>query len=249
MAAIAPDPLVAEPALVTTSWVADHLADPHVVVVEVSGDPAVYRAGHLAGAVNWSARSLLTAPIERPQRFRASMERLLGSAGIDNYATVVIYGDASDPAAAGAAWRLALCGHRDVRLMDGGRRRWIAEQRPLSAATPARVHAAYKASPADDRWRASRRDLTRRPDGCVVVDAGVRPGALNDARHIPWVSLVGTDGGFKPAGTLESVFAARGVTRAHHVITWSEEGGESAHAWFALARILGYPRVRNREGA
>lgn len=235
--------------LVTTAWLAEHLTDPHVVLVDASADASLYPQGHIAGAVNWSAEPLLGAPIDRPHRFRTAMERLLAASGIDNYATVVLYGSPANLGAARALWRLTLCGHRDVRLLDGGREQWLREGRPLSTAPAHRVHATYKTAPAGATYRAVPRDLRRDAPGRVIVEAGTGGSVAQGIVPIPWPSIMNDDGTFKSAAALESLLAAHGVTRAHRVVTCSPDGAASAHLWFALSRVLGFPHVRNCEGA
>jgi thiosulfate/3-mercaptopyruvate sulfurtransferase len=235
--------------LVTTAWVAEHLTDPHVVLVEASHDPSLYPVGHIAGAVNWSAEALLAAPVVRPHRFRAAMERLLAAGGIDNYSTVVLYGSAGSLLAARALWLLALCGHPDVRLLDGGRDRWVVEGRPVSVHPAQRVAATYRAAADAGGARAVCRDLRRSAPGRAFVDAGTGDGVKPGAIRIPWSATVNHDRTFKSAVALESLFAAHGVTRAHHVVTCSADAAASAHIWFALSRVLGFPHVRNYESA
>ena len=238
-----------ESRLVTTDWVAEHLTDPHVVLIDASPDVSLYPQGHIAGAVNWSAEALLGAPIHRPHRFRTAMERLLAASGIDNYATIVVYGSSGNLAAARALWLLTVCGHRDVRLLDGGRDQWLREGRPLSTAAAQRVRATYRAARTNDTCRAMRRELRRDAPDRVIVDAGTGAHVAPGAVRIPWSSTLTGDGAFKSAAALESLFAVHGVTRARQIVTCSPDGAASAHAWFALSRVLGFPHVRNCEGA
>jgi thiosulfate/3-mercaptopyruvate sulfurtransferase len=237
-----------ESATVSTRWLAEHFTHPHVAIVEVSRDGGVYGQGHIAGAVDWSREPVVTDPIHRPQRFRASMERLLARSGIDNYATVVLYGDAANVAAARALWCLALCGHTDASLLDGDRDLWVREGHPLSTAPAARVQATYRAIATNGSYRAKPRELRRAGRESVVIDAGAEA-SVDGAVRIPWPSTLNDDGTLKAAPALESVFASHGITRGHHIVTCSHEYAAAAHLWFALSRVLAFPHVRNCEGA
>jgi thiosulfate/3-mercaptopyruvate sulfurtransferase len=237
-------------ALVSTAWLAEHLTDPHLAIVEASRDLTAFGRGHIAGAVDWSPQRLLTNPVRGVRPFAAAMERLLAASGIDNYSTVIVYGDAGNRVATAAVWRLALCGHADVRLLDGGREKWAREGRALDANLPARVHTTYKVTVPDRALRAVPRDLTSRAGSpaSVVVDGGLgaigQPGAV----RVPWSSTLNDDGTFKKTDALESLFTEQGLTRLHRVITCSTDAAASAHLWFALSRVLGFPHVRHCEG-
>jgi thiosulfate/3-mercaptopyruvate sulfurtransferase len=232
--------------LVSTQWLAEHFTHPHVAIVEVSVDRGLYAShGHIAGAVDWSGEPAVTDPIRRPQRFRASMERLLARSGIDNYSTVVLYGDGANAAAVRALWCLTLCGHADARLLDGGRDGWVREGHPLSTAAAARVQATYRAIATNGSYRAKPREL--RSAESIVIDAGAEA-SVTGAVRVPWASTLSGDGTLQSAAALESLFASRGITREHHIVTCSPERGAAAHVWFALSRVLGFPHVRNCEG-
>jgi thiosulfate/3-mercaptopyruvate sulfurtransferase len=136
-----------------------------------------------------------------------------------------------------------------VRLLDGGRAKWLHEGRALSTAATRRVAATYRASSTNGAYRVLSRDLRADAGQQAVVDAGMTAIFASGAAHIPWPSTLNDDGTFRSSSTLETLFGAHGITRAHHIVTRSADGTASAHAWFALSRVLGFPHVRNCEGA
>jgi thiosulfate/3-mercaptopyruvate sulfurtransferase len=236
--------------LVTADWVAEHRTDPHVVLVEVNADATLYDRGHITGAVDWSGRPALARPLRPGRRFSAAMARLLGDSGIDNYSTVVLFGDHGNRFAADACWRLVLCGHPDVRLMDGGRDAWPRAGRALTHAAPNPMRTTYRATGPDARFHVSRGAIGRGGDGGpVIVDVGAEgvPGAPRRDIHVPWTETLREDGTFKPGEALRRLFQTNGISREQPLVTCAAARRESAHTWFVLSRMLGYPDVRNCE--
>jgi thiosulfate/3-mercaptopyruvate sulfurtransferase len=257
--------------LVDTGWVAEHLDDPGVVVAEVDENPDLYEEGHVPGAVKLHWRDDLQDPVERDIVDRASFEALLGSRGIGNDTTVVLYGDRNNWFAAYAYWYLKVYGHADVRILDGGRQKWIDEGRPLTTEAPAVSPAAYTAQERDESIRAYRdyvRGLigdsaralvdVRSPQeyaGDLLAPPGYesegasRGGHIPSARSIPWAQAVNDDGTFKGADALRELYGGKGVTPDKETVAYCRIGERSAHTWFVLRELLGYENVRNYDGS
>jgi thiosulfate/3-mercaptopyruvate sulfurtransferase len=261
----------AKDVLVTTAWLADHLGDERLVVAEVDENPALYDDGHIAGAIALDWREELQDPVERDLLERDAFERLMASKGVWNDSTLVLYGDRNNWFAAYAYWLLKVYGHEDVRVLDGGRQKWIDEKRPLVTDPPAREEARYEASERDESIRAMRDSVleglgaqgralvdVRSPQefaGDLVAPPGYeqegaqRAGHIPTARSIPWSSAVRDDGTFKPPGELRQLYEERGVLPDQAVTAYCRIGERSAHTWFVLHELLGYPDVRNYDGS
>ncbi len=257
--------------LVTSTWAEDHLGDPQVRFVEVDVDTCSYHEGHLPGALAWNWRTDLADPIRRDILSKGDFEDRMTSAGIEKRTTVVLYGDNNNWFAAWAFWQMKIYGHDDVRLMDGGRRRWLAEGRSISQepfASPKVVR--YDASPADGSLRAllpevvdamSRRSAVlidvRSPaefSGELLSPPGLaetcqRGGHVPGATSIPWGSACREDGTFKSTAELTALYAAVGVTKDRPAITYCRIGERSSHTWFALRYLVGVADVRNYDGS
>ena len=261
----------AKPVLVTTDWVAEHLDDEGVVVAEVDENVDLYEEGHIPGAVKLHWRDDLQDPVERDVIERDAFERLLGSRGIGNETTVVVYGDKNNWFAAYAYWYLKVYGHQDVRILDGGRQKWIDEGRPLTTEAPAPAPATYAARERDETIRA-RRDAVLGNigrDGTALVDVrspqeysgelmappgyeqegASRTGHIPSAVSIPWAQAVRDDGTFKAADELRALYEGKGVTPDKAVTAYCRIGERSAHTWFVLHELLGYETVRNYDGS
>jgi thiosulfate/3-mercaptopyruvate sulfurtransferase len=260
----------AKPVVVSTDWLESRpIGD--VVVAEVDEDPDLYDEGHIPGAVKLHWREDLQAPVERDVVDRVTFERLLGERGIDDDTTVVVYGDKHNWFAAYAYWYLKIYGHRDVRILDGGRRKWLEEKRALTTEkAPARAKT-YQARPRDESIRSYRDAVldSLGDAGVALVDVrspaeyageliappgyeqegAQRAGHIPTAVSIPWVSAVHRDGTFREAAELETLYAERGVTPDKSVIAYCRIGERSAHTWFVLHELLGYPDVRNYDGS
>jgi len=261
----------AKPVLVTTEWVAEHANDPNVVVAEVDENPALYDEGHITGAVRLHWEDDLEDPVERDLIERSEFEQLMGRLGIGNDTTVVLYGDRNNWFAAYAYWYLKIYGHENVRIVDGGRQKWIDEGRELVTDVPQRPQSQYTARERDESIRAYR-DAVREGLGAAersLVDVrspqeysgelmappgyeqegARRSGHIPTAQSIPWATAVRDDGTFKPADELRELYEGKGVTKDKAVTAYCRIGERSAHTWFVLRELLGYEDVRNYDGS
>jgi len=261
----------AKDVLVTTEWLAEHLADDNLVVAEVDESPDLYDEGHIPGAIKLHWKDDLQDPVERDLIDKASFERLLGSRGIGNDTTVVLYGDKNNWFAAYAYWYLKIYGHEDVRILDGGRQKWIDEGRALTTDLPAPAARTYTAGERDESIRVYRDEVlaglgrdtialvdVRSPQeysGELMAPPGYeqegaqRSGHIPGAQSIPWATAVRDDGTFKPAEELREIYAGKGVTPAKEVRAYCRIGERSAHTWFVLRELLGYGNVKNYDGS
>ncbi|MDD5542635.1 MAG: sulfurtransferase [Acidobacteriia bacterium] len=256
--------------LVPTDWVSQHLKDPKVRIVEVDVDTSAYDQGHIPGALalNWTTE--LQDLVRRDIRDRAGFEALVGSRGISNSSTVVLYGDNHNWFAAWAFWQFKLYGHTDVRLMNGGRKKWIDEGRPLEKEIPHVSAAKYQAQEPDSRIRATREEVfevlkkhdrnlvdVRSPQeftGEVIAPPGMtetaqRGGHIPGAISIPWSKAVNDDGTFRSVSELRSLYEGLGVRPDRESIAYCRIGERSSHTWYVLKYLLGYPHVRNYDGS
>lgn len=257
--------------LVETEWVAEHLSDPNVRLAEVDVDTLSYDSGHVPGAVGWNWQTELSDRVSRDLISKAELERLLGSAGLTPDTTIVLYGDNNNWFAAWAFWQFKMYGHRDVRLMNGGRKKWVSEGRTLETKVPQYPPAVYQAKDPDTSIRALRDRVLAGVGkrGVALVDvrapkeysgeliapenlpqegaqrAGHIPGAVN----IPWSQAVNEDGTFKSVAELKSLYGGKGVTPDKEVMAYCRIGERSSHTWFVLTYLLGYPSVRNYDGS
>jgi thiosulfate/3-mercaptopyruvate sulfurtransferase len=261
----------AKPVLVTTEWLSEHLSDENLVVAEVDENPDLYDEGHIPGALNLHWRDDLQDPVERDVVDKPTFERLLGSLGIGNDTTVVLYGDKNNWFAAYAYWYLKIYGHQDLRILDGGRQKWIDEGRDLSTEVPSPEPKSYTATDRDESIRTYRDDVRKVLDdaayalvdvrspgeyaGDLIAPPGYeqegaqRAGHIPTAASIPWASAVRDDGTFKAADDLRELYAAKGITPDKEVFAYCRIGERSAHTWFVLRELLGYERVRNYDGS
>jgi len=258
-------------ALVDADWVEAHLHDPKVRLIEVDVDTAAYEQGHIPGAVgfNWQ-RELQDQTIRAPLS-QAHLEELMSRAGVSNDTTIVLYGDNNNWFAAWALWILKYYGHQDVRLLDGGRVKWVADKRELTTEVPSYPRTTYHTQSPDATIRAlrdqvltqlGRSDITlvdvRSPaeySGELLAPANLpqegaqRGGHIPGAANIPWSQAVREDGTFKSADELRSLYEGKGVTANKEVIAYCRIGERSSHTWFVLHYLLGYPEVRNYDGS
>ncbi len=256
--------------LVTTEWVAQHAADAGVRVVEVDVDTGAYDQGHVPGAAAWNWTTELCDTTVRDIIPAKKLEDLLGRTGIDNATTVVLYGDNNNWFAAWAFWQLKVYGHQDVRLMDGGRKKWLAEGRPLATDRPSLTPAVYKAAPPDLSLRAFLPEVmevaakgaaglvdVRSPQeftGEILAPPGLpetcqRGGHIPGAKNIPWSKACNEDGTFKSPDELKALYGAQGITPDQPVIAYCRIGERSSHTWFVLKYLLGFPNVKNYDGS
>jgi thiosulfate/3-mercaptopyruvate sulfurtransferase len=271
-----PDPKLAAYArperLVTTAWLAEHLDDPDVVVAESDEDVLLYATGHIPGAVRIDWHADLNDPVARDYVDPEGFARLMRAKGVRRDTTLVFYGDNFNWWAAYALWVCTLFGHEDVRLLDGGRQKWIDEGRPLTREEPAPAESDYPVVPRDDtRVRAFREDvlahigtsgrlvdvrspqefsgeLTHMPD--YPQEGAIRGGHVPGASNVPWKRAANDDGTFKDAGALRAIYLEeQGLTPDDDVIAYCRIGERSSHTWFVLTHLLGLPRVRNYDGS
>ena len=256
--------------LVTTDWVAQHGNDAGVRVVEVDVDTTAYEQGHVPGAVGWNWTTQLCDTLVRdiipPEKF----EELMSASGIAPDTTVVLYGDNNNWFAAWALWQLKIYGHVDARIMDGGRKKWLAESRPLSTDAPQVKRTTYKAKPADTSIRAFLPEVreamqrksaalvdVRSPQeftGEILAPPGLpetcqRGGHIPGAKNVPWAKACNEDGTFKSAEELRQLYGGVGVTSDKPVIAYCRIGERSSHTWFVLKYLLGFKDVKNYDGS
>lgn len=260
--------------LVTTDWVAEHLNDPNVRIVESDEDVLLYDIGHIPGAVKMDWHTDLQDAVRRDFIDKPQFEKLVSSAGIGNDTTVVFYGDRSNWYATYAFWLFKYFGHADCRVMNGGRAKWETEGRPYERTVPTYTARAYRAKDADASIRAFRDDVmallpkvdskqaalvdVRSPQeysGEVIHMIGYpqegaqRGGHVKGARNIPWSKAANEDGTFKSADELKTIYAGEGVTPDKDVIAYCRIGERSSHTWFVLTYLLGHKNVRNYDGS
>jgi thiosulfate/3-mercaptopyruvate sulfurtransferase len=261
----------AKDVLVTTDWLAERLGDSGVVVAEVDENTDLYEEGHIPGAVKLHWRDDLQDAIERDLVEQSEFEELMRARGIGNATTVILYGDKNNWFAAYAYWYLKIYGHQDVRLLDGGRQKWIDEGRELTTDVPSVSPASYSASPRDESIRVYRDTVLGGlgSDGIVLVDVrspqefsgelmappgyeqegASRTGHIPGAQSIPWAKAVRDDGTFKDADELGELYGGKGVTADKEVRAYCRIGERSAHTWFVLRELLGYENVKNYDGS
>jgi thiosulfate/3-mercaptopyruvate sulfurtransferase len=257
--------------LVSTQWVAEHANDPKVRLVEVDVDTSAYGQGHIAGAVGWNWQTQLQDNIRRDLIDKVTLERLLGDSGISNDTTIVLYGDNNNWFAAYAFWQLKYYGHKDVRLMNGGRKKWVEQKRPLTTDAPKVTPATYRATGPDESLRARKEEVSAILDkkarghlvdvrsvdeftGKIIAPPGMsetaqRAGHIPGAANIPWAQAANEDGTFKSADALKQLYQGKGVDGNGEVIAYCRIGERSSHTWFALKYLLGYDNVKNYDGS
>ena len=256
--------------LVSTDWLEKNLNNPKLRIVEVSTDTGVYERGHIQGAVNIKWHTDLVDPIKRDIASKENLQKTLQALGINNDSTIVIYGDNNNWFAAWGAWVFDVYGIKNVKLLDGGRKKWEAEKRPLTPVATSVKTGNILLTNANNTLRAKLPDVVaiankksdtalvdiRSPDeftGKIFAPAGVqetaiRAGHIPGAVNVPWASAVAPDGTFKSKEELKKIYAAVGVDEKKPIITYCRIGERSSHTWFALKKILGY-EVRNYDGS
>ena len=258
-------------ALVETDWLAQHATDPNVRVFEVDVDTSAYEQGHVAGAIglNWKT-DLQQRPV-RDLISKEQLETLLSKHGVVPNTTIAIYGDNNNWFAAWFFWLLKYYGHKDVRLVNGGRVKWLAEERATTTAVPAYPVGQYKANGPDSSVRALRDYVleTVEKNGKKLVDVrspkefsgellapenlpqegAQRGGHIKGAVNVPWASAVGEDGRFKAADELKKIYGDKGLDGSKETIAYCRIGERSSHTWFVLKYLLGLEKVRNYDGS
>ena len=256
--------------LVTTDWLAEHLGQPGLVVVESDEDVLLYETGHIPGAVKVDWHTDLNDPVVRDYLNGEQFAALLGSKGIARDTTVVIYGDKNNWWAAYALWVFTLFGHEDVRLLDGGRDLWIAEGRPITTDVPEVTPVEYPIVERDDSIiRAFREDVlahfgnplidVRSPEEyngertsapAYPEEGALRAGHIPTAASVPWARAAAPDGTFKSRAELDAIYREEvGLADGDDVIAYCRIGERSSHTWFVLTHLLGFEKVRNYDGS
>jgi thiosulfate/3-mercaptopyruvate sulfurtransferase len=257
--------------LVDTDWLEEHLDDPNVRVIEVDEDTTAYEKGHIKGAVGWNWTSDLHTDVGRDYRDQAGFSELLSAAGVEPGTTVVLYGGNNNWFAAYAYWLLKLRGFDDVKLLNGGRKKWELESRELVPEVPSPQPTGFRIEGAErPEIRALRDEVLAKVDGSTgFVDVrspeefrGEKiapdhlpqeqaqvPGHIAGAANIPWAKAANEDGTFKSADELRELYAAEGITGDREVIAYCRIGERSSHTWFALQELLGFPNVKNYDGS
>ena len=256
--------------LVSTDWLQAHLGDPGLVVVESDEDVILYETGHIRGAVKIDWHTDLNDPVERDYIDGTAFAALLGRKGISRDSTVVIYGDKSNWWAAYALWVFTLFGHSDVRLLDGGRQKWLAEGRDVTTDRESAVPAEY---PVVERFdapiRAYKEDVlahfgrplidVRSPEEytgerttapAYPEEGALRAGHIPSAVSVPWARAAADDATFRPRAELDAIYRGEaGLTGTEPVIAYCRIGERSSHTWFVLTHLLGIEDVRNYDGS
>jgi len=258
--------------LVSTDWVANHAHDPNVRIVEVDVDTKAYDEGHAPGALAWAWNTQLCDTVVRDILPKSDFENLMTQSGINDDTTVVLYGDNNNWFAAWALWQMKIYGHKDVRIMDGGRKKWLAEGRPLEThpVTPAPSSKKYQAGAPDYSLRALLPQVqqAQKTGGAVLIDVrspqeftgeilappGLpetcqRGGHIPGARSVPWGKACNDDGTFKSLEDLQKLYGAEGVKPNSQVVAYCRIGERSSHTWFVLKYLLGVNNVTNYDGS
>jgi thiosulfate/3-mercaptopyruvate sulfurtransferase len=257
-------------ALVSTSWLADHLDDAGLRLIEVDVDPSNYDKGHIQGAVGWDWKKDLQDGTVRDLATREALAAKLGESGVNPGDTVLLYGDNNNWFAAYAYWALKYYGHDDVKLVDGGRVKWQAEQRPYTTDAPSVTPTQYSfPGQTNEALRAYRDQVQAAIGRSSLVDVrspaefsgqllapenlpqegAQRGGHIPTAVNVPWGTVVNDDGTFKSASELKGIYEGKGVKGSGEVIAYCRIGERSAHTWFVLRELLGYQDVKNYDGS
>jgi thiosulfate/3-mercaptopyruvate sulfurtransferase len=257
--------------LVTTDWVAQHGSDANVRLIEVDVDTAAYAEGHVAGAVGWNWKSQLQQNVRRDLISKDDLQKLLGGSGVDNNTTVILYGDNNNWFAAWAFWQLKYYGHNNVKLMNGGRAKWIAEGKPTTTDAVSHAGKSYTASSPNENIRAYRDYVlgavnsgrislvdVRAPaefsgellaPEALPQEGAQRGGHIPGAANVPWGQAVQEDGTFKSADDLQALYGGKGIDGGKETIAYCRIGERSSHTWFVLTQLLGHQNVRNYDGS
>jgi thiosulfate/3-mercaptopyruvate sulfurtransferase len=256
--------------LVSTGWVADHLNDPKVKIVEVDVDTASYDKGHVRNAVGWNWQTDLNDHVQRNIIDPRTFAELNRAAGIRNDDVVVFYGDNNNWFAAWALWQFKYNGHKDARLMNGGRKKWELEKREMVTDRPSFARSNYQIPSTDETIRAYRDEVmgtlnqgrinlvdVRSPDeftGKIIAppnlpETAQRGGHIPGAKNIPWAKAANDDGTFKSPQELRKLYAEAGVDFARPTIAYCRIGERSSHTWFVLKYLLGLNNVKNYDGS
>ncbi|MHB1593922.1 MAG: sulfurtransferase [Streptosporangiaceae bacterium] len=256
--------------LVSTQWLADHLGEPGLVVAESDEDVLLYETGHIPGAVKLDWHTELNDPVSRDYVDGVGFARLMSAKGISRDTTLVIYGDKNNWWAAYALWVCTLFGHPDVRLLDGGRTKWLAEGRPISTERAVTAASDYPVIERDDAPIRAFRDQVLAHIGMPLIDVrspgeytgellhmpdypqegALRGGHVPGAVNIPWARAAADDATFRPREELEAIYRDEaGLAPGDDIVVYCRIGERSSHTWFVLHHLLGFPNVRNYDGS
>ena len=256
--------------LVSTEWVDEHKSDSDLRIVEVDVDTTAYEQGHVPGAIAWNWTTELCDTVRRDILSKDQFETLMADSGISNDTPVVLYGDNNNWFAAWALWQMKIYGHKDVRIMNGGRKKWLEEGRDLSTESASVGRGSYSASGPDLSLRAFLPEAmkasesgshafvdVRSPDeftGKILAPPGLpetcqRGGHIPGAASIPWAQACKEDGTFKDYDALKDLYASKGVEGDKPIIAYCRIGERSSHSWFVLKYLLGYDDVKNYDGS
>jgi thiosulfate/3-mercaptopyruvate sulfurtransferase len=258
-------------AVVTTAWVAEHGRDRNVRLVEVNVDTSLYARGHIEGAIGWNWKSQLADPVQRDILSREDFEDLMSESGITEHTTVILFGDSNNWFAAWAFWQMKVYGHRDVRMMDGGRRKWEDEARAVTRDVPCITPTKYRAREQDISMRAFLHEVrieaaqgtvdlvdVRSPQeftGELLAPPGLpetcqRGGHIPGAANIPWSRAFNeADGTFKGVEELRRIYRSSGISFERPIIAYCRIGERSSHTWFVLKYLLGHENTKNYDGS
>jgi thiosulfate/3-mercaptopyruvate sulfurtransferase len=263
-------PNYAKDVLVETAWLAEHLGDERMRIVEVDENPALYAEAHIPGAIGFDWKTDLQDQLRRDFLGPDDFGALFGARGISNDDLIVLYGDRNNWFAAYTYWYLKYYGHDNVRLVNGPREKWLAEGRPTTTEVPSYPPATFVARPGDAEIRATRDEVLSALDaevklvdvrspaefaGELIAPAGYeqegaqRPGHIPGAASVPWASAVQEDGTFKSREDLEALYRGKGVLDDAPIIAYCRIGERSAHTWFVLHELLGHGDVKNYDGS
>jgi len=257
--------------LVETGWLEEHVDDPNIRIIEVDEDTSAYEKGHIKGSVGWNWTTDLHAPVGRDYVDRAGLSDLLSKAGVAPGTTVILYGGNNNWFAAYAYWIVKLRGFDDVKLLNGGRKKWELESRELTHEVPSYATSGITVAGAERPEIRALRDEVLAQVGSKVGFVDVRspeeyrgeklapdhlpqeqaqvPGHIAGAANIPWAKAANEDGTFKSADELRALYEAEGITSGQEVIAYCRIGERSSHTWFALQELLGFPNVKNYDGS
>ncbi len=257
--------------MVETDWVAENLNNPNVRLIEADEDVLLYETGHIPGAVKLDWHVDVQNPVTRDFIDQQAFEQLMRRYGIDNDTTIVLYGDRNNWYAAYSYWLFSMYGLTNMKIMNGGRQKWEAEGRPLTKEVPHYKPTSFQAQPINESIRAFREDVMsglNNPERRLIdvrspqeytgellhmvnypQEGAQRGGHIPTAKNIPWSQAANADGTFKSAEELRALYGSQGINPENDVISYCRIGERSAHTWFVLTQLLGYPRVRNYDGS
>ena len=257
--------------LVDTDWLSNHLNDPSVRIIESDEDVLLYDTGHIPGAVKINWHDDLNDPLIRDYLNADDFAALLSGKGVSNDTTIIFYGDKNNWWATYNFWVFKLFGHKDVRILNGGRKKWEDEKRAFTKDVPAYPTGVYKVPRrANSKIRVFRSDVLKHVENKLPLvdvrspaeysgeklhmpeypqEGALRGGHIPGAKNIPWAKAVNEDSTFKSADQLKELYESQGITPDRDIVTYCRIGERSSHSWFVLTYLLGYPKVRNYDGS